>query len=84
MALEGRTAGEYILVSGYLLFACPWLAAITAFDYFTDHYINQFPYHWNIFAVQAAGFLIVGVWYGFSQWKKSAAHAKSALPSASR
>lgn len=76
MALEGRPVGQYILVSGYLLFACPLLAAFATFDYLTDHYINQWPHSWNIFAAQVAGFLIAGVWLGVSQWRKSSAQEK--------
>jgi hypothetical protein len=63
-ALNGKEVEQYVLVSGFLLFACPFLAALTTSDYLTDHYINQRPYRWNMFVVQAAGFLIVGslVW----------------------
>ena len=70
-ALKGIPKGIYILISGLLLFACPFLAGLTAFDYFSDRYIFHLTYSLNSLVVSVVGCTVCGVWAGISSWKKS-------------
>lgn len=76
-ALQGSSAEKYILVSGFFLFACPMLAAITTFDCVSDRYISHSPYNWAGFVGSVVIFAVAGVWLGISQWKKSSAKVKT-------
>lgn len=71
-ALKGRSLGAYVLVSGFLLFACPFWAGLTAYDLLCDRYIWPSTYTVNRFTGTILGFAVAGVWSGVRDWKRSA------------
>jgi hypothetical protein len=69
--LKGRSLGTYVLISGFLLFACPFWAGWTAYDLLCDRYIWPSTYSVNRFTGTILLFAVAGAWHGVSDWKKS-------------
>jgi hypothetical protein len=75
-ALRGRPRYAYGLVSGVLLFACPVLAGLLAYDFVADGFV------WPGRALRSvAGSVVVlatiAFWFGLRDGKKSAEQAKA-------
>jgi len=73
-ALKGKTINTYVLVSGVLLFACPLLAGLSAYDYVVHRYVQPSPYDLKyIFssAVWLVLLVVLGTWISLGQWQRS-------------
>ena len=73
-ALRGASAETYIFVSGFLLFACPFFLALTAYEFLSDRFIRHSTYSRFDVSWLVGSLLIwaaLGAWSGVSDWKKS-------------
>jgi hypothetical protein len=72
-ALKGRPLGAYVLISGFLLFACPLFVGFTAYDYIVRRYVDHSTFGLDYVVGSCVICAITGVWVGVTNWKKSAA-----------
>lgn len=73
-ALTGRSINAYVFISGLLLFACPLLAGLTAYDYVVRHYIEHSTYDLKDLALSVAWFVLLsisGFWISIRHWQRS-------------
>ncbi|MHB1936387.1 MAG: hypothetical protein ACYCOR_07350 [Acidobacteriaceae bacterium] len=73
-ALDGRSINAYVVISGLLLFACPLLAGLTAYDSVVRRFIEHQTYGMKDVALSVAWFallVICGVWTSIRHWQKS-------------
>jgi hypothetical protein len=69
-ALNGRSSDSHVLVAGYLLFACPLFAGITAYDYIVRHFIKHSTIGLDSIVGSLAILVITGYCVGVNNWKK--------------
>ena len=73
-ALKGRSIDTYVVISGWLLFACPLFAGVTAYDYVVRRSIEHSPFGLNYILGSIAWLVLLGiggVWISISNWEKS-------------
>jgi hypothetical protein len=63
-ALKGSSPEKYILISGFLAFACPLLVCFTVYDYISNRYVWHSTYSLHSFVGSAVIFTILGVVVG--------------------
>ena len=71
--LKGRARDTYVLVCGFLLFACPLVLGFTAYAYVLDHYVFQRTENLGGLVGSLIIFSVFGFWQGLSDWKKAEA-----------
>jgi hypothetical protein len=74
-ALQRRPKGTYILVSGFLLFACPLFLGFAFYDFILQQYVDHSkfgPRYVDALVGSFIIFAICGVWNGLDNWKRSA------------
>jgi hypothetical protein len=74
-ALNGRPKDTYVLISGFLFFACPLFAGLTTFDYIIRRYIDHSTIGLDYVvgsAVVFVMFVMFGVGISNRKWKKFA------------
>jgi hypothetical protein len=73
-ALPGRSINTYVLISGLLLFACPLLVGVSAYDYVVGRYLGHATTVLN-YAVGLAAWVVLlvvgGVRISIGHWQKS-------------
>lgn len=75
---EEWTEGTYVLISGFLLLACPLFAGLVAYDYIERRYIDHSAYSADSLVGLAVIFLMLVVcarWRSVSDWKKLRANS---------
>ncbi|MHB1674092.1 MAG: hypothetical protein ACYCSP_07565 [Acidobacteriaceae bacterium] len=73
-SIHGRSINEYVVISGVLLFACPLLAGMAAYDAVIRRFIEHSIYGMKDVAVCVAWFALVGlcgVWTSVRHWQHS-------------
>jgi hypothetical protein len=73
-AIHGRSINEYVVISGLLLFACPLLAGMTAYDSVVRRFIEHSTYGMKDVALSVAWFALLGlwgVWTSIRHWQHS-------------
>lgn len=73
-AIHGRSINEYVVISGLLLFACPLLAGMTAYDFVVRRFIEHATYGMQDAALSLAWFALLGlcgVWSSIRHWQHS-------------
>ncbi len=70
-ALKEISKIKYVIISGFLLFACPLFAGFTAYDFFIDRYFRPSIHDVWTFMANILVWAIVGIGFGLSEWKKS-------------
>ncbi|MGC1873017.1 MAG: hypothetical protein WA700_18825 [Acidobacteriaceae bacterium] len=73
-AIDGASINTYVVISGLLLFACPLLAGLTAYDAVVRRVMEHSKYGMKDFAVSLAWFVVLGlwgVWTGIRHWQHS-------------
>jgi hypothetical protein len=74
-ALKGRSINTYVVISGFLLFACPLFAGLTAYDYVVHRSVDHSTYGLNYVVGSVVSLVLLGiggVWISISNWQKSA------------
>jgi hypothetical protein len=73
-AIHGRSINEYVVISGVLLFACPLLAGLSAYDSVARRFIEHSTYGMKDVAFSLAWFALLGlcgVWTSIRHWQRS-------------
>lgn len=73
-AIHGRSINEYVVISGLLLFACPLLAGMTAYDSVVRRFVEHSNNGMKGFALSLAWFALLGlcgVWTSIRHWQHS-------------
>lgn len=73
-AIHGKSINEYVVISGLLLFACPLLAGITAYDFVARRFMEHSTYGMKDGALSLAWFALLGLcglWSSLRQWQHS-------------
>jgi len=73
-ATQGRSINKYVVISGVLLFACPLLAGLTAYDAVVRRFMGHSSYGMREFALSVAWFALLGlcgVWTSIRHWQHS-------------
>jgi hypothetical protein len=77
-AQEGWSEGIYVLISGFLLLACPLFAGLVAYDYIDRRYIDHLAYNASSVVGLAVVFvlLVIGTrWKSVKDWEKLRANS---------
>ncbi|MFZ0518538.1 MAG: hypothetical protein WCD77_06870 [Acidobacteriaceae bacterium] len=73
-AIQGKSINEYVGISGLLLFACPLLAGLTAYDAVARRFIEHPTYGIKDVALSVAWLVLLalcGIWIGIRHWQHS-------------
>lgn len=73
-AMDGTSINKYVAISGLLLFACPLLAGIVAYDAVVRRFVEHSTYGMKDFTLALAWFALLGlcgVWISLKNWQHS-------------
>ena len=73
-AIQAKSINEYVVVSGLLLFACPLLAGVTAYDAVGRHFMQRSTFGAKDVVAFLAWFALLGmwgVWTSLQHWRHS-------------
>jgi hypothetical protein len=69
IALYGVSKEMYVLIRGFLLFACPMFVGMSTYDLLAGRFIRHSAYSAGSFTGSLVIWTITGVWVGVSEWK---------------
>jgi hypothetical protein len=72
-AFAGSRKDTFILISGFLLFACPWFLGLTVFDFIVKRSAGYPSYGLNYIVGSIVVLLLMivcGIWTSASSWNK--------------